>query len=788
MRGEDRVAANRATSMQVLADNAARAEAQGNVVYRLLKICVLLATFLVAAFSSILLLVELVFGKGDMNNTKHFETLHNPYKRITEETIPTVQHWYQNLDNTEDLLLMNGSRSWPELDQNNYDTPCIDDFFQTLKGTTNHTTPDLIKLALHMMGLSHSAVVHQHLRELLTSEKELSSLYEDSSSCLQSNAAIAKIACEARGGVDSIDSELLEYLINEAAVLDALTLAMYEDLSVVSDVVQILLDSKETVEAYIDVASASIDKHEFLTNKFEGIVHLLRGSIELLATNNIDGAQAMVGALQKNILEAVKLDIVNGFEANARVGVALAANVQFAPVIEDHKQKWPLGEHWVNAYISWNLAFVASLGNILPSKLLIPSVACTAKHNHGEDFIHRRTVSLAASYLYSTMYNKEIDAHDLGIDGGADKIQRIQQELFSLKRQTPNPPLVQMLGHANMENVVLTNPSPGRVEEMLFDLCGTFCHGLDQWQVSQTTPLDELENDDYQIYVSLIVWATIMFSGIGLEIWFWWNFLRSGWNEKLQSMWRFAQLAFPLLALITFGLALHQNFLALLFLVMSLFKFGFSEVILHMYSAIYSNGKGAFSRVGDFLDSAGLMLHHGSASLVISILLTGVLPPNRHAIDPILVLIIQHWFVLLEPLNQQAYIAVECLLEVCFEWIVVSQFEVYAYKLHWTVPIAAAGMLISHWMYIGAGLLRFSSGSDILEKQNMVMPEVSDPFVAKVPNQKEPNQKTFHDQVAGDVNESTQEISFLSEDLCEPFCFDDNPGGSDAVSVATIDV
>lgn len=109
------------------------------------------------------------------------------------------------------------------------------------------------------------------------------------------------------------------------------------------------------------------------------------------------------------------------------------------------------------------------------------------------------------------------------------------------------------------------------------------------------------------------------------------------------------------------------------------------------------------------LEAIGTLLHHSAASLVICMLVTGTLSSHRSIIDPILILCMQHWFVLLKHFNENLYVFIEWILEIWFQWSVFSNFELYSLN-HWTAEVAALGMLIAHWLWIIAG------GIDILKE------------------------------------------------------------------------
>eukprot|EP00978_Attheya_sp_CCMP212_P006492 scaffold14911_cov54-Attheya_sp.AAC.2 len=135
-------------------------------------------------------------------------------------------------------------------------------------------------------------------------------------------------------------------------------------------------------------------------------------------------------ALQINILEAVKLDAQFGHEANARVGIALAAAVKFKPRVDDHELVYKLGKEWIDAYIAWNLAFV--LGDLPANKvvkLLIPSVVCPSSPPlNGDRFFTARIISSSLALMSPS--DIPVEAYDLpGID--VDKLDDIKSFLKS---------------------------------------------------------------------------------------------------------------------------------------------------------------------------------------------------------------------------------------------------------------------------------------------------------------------------------------------------------------------
>ena len=104
------------------------------------------------------------------------------------------------------------------------------------------------------------------------------------------------------------------------------------------------------------------------------------------------------------------------------------------------------------------------------------------------------------------------------------------------------------------------------------------------------------------------------------------------------------------------------------------------------------------------LDSIGTLLHHSAASLLICMLLSGTLFADRYIIDPILILCIQHWLILVPQIftslfERRIYDSVQFFLEIWFEWTVFSNLEHY----HWTAQLAAIEMVVAHWIWFVSG-------------------------------------------------------------------------------------
>eukprot|EP00978_Attheya_sp_CCMP212_P021398 scaffold62428_cov58-Attheya_sp.AAC.1 len=144
--------------------------------------------------------------------------------------------------------------------------------------------------------------------------------------------------------------------------------------------------------------------------------------------------------------------------------------------------------------------------------------------------------------------------------------------------------------------------------------------------------------------------------------------------------------------------------MALITLVPGLWKFFFPETYMCMYSALYpSTDLHIVARLTDFLNAVGHVTHHSGASLIICGLLTGVMTVEpRYILEPTLVCLMQHWFVLLYNVNKPLYYVLELSLEAWFEWLILSTFEIYV-EDHWVSGLAGTAMLVLHWFYLVAG-------------------------------------------------------------------------------------
>ena len=126
----------------------------------------------------------------------------------------------------------------------------------------------------------------------------------------------------------------------------------------------------------------------------------------------------------------------------------------------------------------------------------------------------------------------------------------------------------------------------------------------------------------------------------------------------------------------------------------------------------------------DILNGVGLALHHSAASLVICMLTCGIISPSREVIETIIPLVVQHWyvqlklgtwatvilvsayisvpyrFVLIKYTNNLAYVVIELIIEVYFEWTIFASYEAFYIQECWLCRQTAAVMLLAHWLFL----------------------------------------------------------------------------------------
>ena len=117
--------------------------------------------------------------------------------------------------------------------------------------------------------------------------------------------------------------------------------------------------------------------------------------------------------------------------------------------------------------------------------------------------------------------------------------------------------------------------------------------------------------------------------GLGLEYFVWRSVLNDVWDERKENVWRVAQFLFPILVGTSVGLSIEGNFLCLPLLALSMWKLGFPETLMLIYSALYNKDNSFVQRLIDMIRGVGTIVHHSSSTLFVTMLLFQILPPTQ---------------------------------------------------------------------------------------------------------------------------------------------------------------
>jgi len=243
--------------------------------------------------------------------------------------------------------------------------------------------------------------------------------------------------------------------------------------------------------------------------------------------------------------------------------------------------------------------------------------------------------------------------------------------------------------------------------------------------VTNKIPLSGLSDQKFLLYITFMLWVTMLLTGLGSEVFVWMIFLEGKWDQDKEDKWKIAQFVFPLLVTTSVGLAISHNYLAVPILVVGMWKFGFPETILYLHAAMYDRDRKSFERIIDLLNGIGTVVHHSSSALCVGAGVTNLIPPSRVLFRVALPILMQHWFVLLRDSNKFVYTIIEILLEVWAEWSAITSLELL-HEAHWTGGVFISSLLFAHWIYFISGTMGLfvanveENSSEILDEASLL--------------------------------------------------------------------
>ena len=123
--------------------------------------------------------------------------------------------------------------------------------------------------------------------------------------------------------------------------------------------------------------------------------------------------------------------------------------------------------------------------------------------------------------------------------------------------------------------------------------------------MTDSAPTAGLDECQFMVYIGFVMYATVVLTGLGMEYLVWRMLLNGGWDEDTENKWKVAQFVFPILVATSVGLATTGNYLCLPIMAVSMFKMGFPETILFLYSALHEKEHGFVKRLVDFVRGMG---------------------------------------------------------------------------------------------------------------------------------------------------------------------------------------
>ena len=232
------------------------------------------------------------------------------------------------------------------------------------------------------------------------------------------------------------------------------------------------------------------------------------------------------------------------------------------------------------------------------------------------------------------------------------------------------------------------------------------------WTATDSIPSAGMNGDEFYVYAGFFIWFTMTILGLCMEFFVYVVFLRKQpWTRTRETVWRLTQALYTLAGITSLGLALSGNYLALILMTLTIWKWGFPEILTYFMHALGRYGSRA-SKATSWVYGVGLVMHHTGACMAIAFITVGVIPLNRHVMAVFLPTL-QHWYVLLRYVSPTVYTIVRMISEMWLEWCMISNFQ-YLHALHWSASHVNSIMLLAQWTCVlGSALeiaLTYDSG------------------------------------------------------------------------------
>ncbi|CAE8642542.1 unnamed protein product [Polarella glacialis] len=574
---------------------------------------------------------------------------------MTQDVIPPLQHYIREATASTIQEPLLAQLATPDQQQG-----CIRRWAEKVRGESNmsRTDPDQIRIVLDRMGLGTMKHARRIMAPWLAAPVDVGPLLAQVEGCLAENPLVTEFACRTEA-----DASLAFGIGDDPARFQATLRGILHFVVVLEQVVA-------------EGSSDSIFYHEVVERLVQGDASQLR---------TIDGFDMTLeqklqldSGMPIHIAEAAWEDLNHGHVENVNVALALMT-------LEGVHEFQVMSKEWAHACLGWSMASVSMGANpeLLAAfaKLAIPSVSCMGHGPYADSFVKNHRLSLLLSLIY--VNRPEFPG-------------KVTWEMRS-------PELTRAWGHANFDSMPISMPQRGQIEEKLNQMCAGRCqHG--------SAVFGHFGFSDFRKLNAIVAWATVLLLGLGMEVLLGSHIFQHLPEHHVEAFWKYSQFAFPLLTMVSFNAAARQSWFALFPLVLGMWKFGYPETICSLLSALKSYRLGhRTTALRRLCDGVGLLLHHGSASLVVCALITGVVPQTRELQSCILPLVLQHWFALLRYWSVGLYTFIELALEVVFELEVLGNYAAF-FNLDMIMRMASSGMLFAHWLFLSSGMLGLISG------------------------------------------------------------------------------
>jgi len=154
--------------------------------------------------------------------------------------------------------------------------------------------------------------------------------------------------------------------------------------------------------------------------------------------------------------------------------------------------------------------------------------------------MNRRTIAYSLGHMHQINHPQSSNGF-IGIDELLSLRDFYDAEIVDHVEEIRQP-VASQLEDISLRSTALATPSKDQVESMLHKLCGGRCHD-GSWKVSDTSPLALLRDENWDVFLGIIICITLVIAGLGSEVLVYvLVLLRSGWTPAHDRLWILSQI------------------------------------------------------------------------------------------------------------------------------------------------------------------------------------------------------------------------------------------------------